>query len=166
MDMYVGDIVGPFSVKSLGGYRYILQLLDVNTKKLFSCVLKLKSDTADVLITMIKQHQVQQGLKLKRFHSDNGGEFVNTKLKQFLDGNGTIHTTSAAYTPQHNSIVERCNRTMLEMVKTMLYHSNAPLCLWGEATRTACYILDRRVTTSSKNKTPYESWNNKKAKHQ
>jgi transposase InsO family protein len=52
-------------------------------------------------------------LKVKNIRSDNGSEFRNTQVEEFLDEEGIKHELSAPYTPQKNGIVERMNRTLI-----------------------------------------------------
>jgi len=58
-------------------------------------------------------------------------------------------------TLQQNSVAERRNRTLLEMVRCMLGHFTLPVFLWGEALKTATYILNH-VPSKSVPKTLYE----------
>ena len=58
-------------------------------------------------------------------------------------------------TPQQNGVAERRNRTLLDMVRCMLSNSSLPKFMWGEALRTAAYILNQ-VSSKSVLKTPYE----------
>jgi len=58
-------------------------------------------------------------------------------------------------TPQQNGVVERRNRTLMDMVRCMMTHSTLPDFLWGEALKTAAYILNQ-VPSKSVSKTPYE----------
>ena len=53
------------------------------------------------------------------------------------------HNFSAPRTPQQNGVVEKKNRTLEEMAKTMLIASGLPRNFWSEADNTACYILNR-----------------------
>ncbi|GJW32289.1 putative ribonuclease H-like domain-containing protein [Tanacetum coccineum] len=62
---------------------------------------------------------------------------------------------SNARTPQQNGVVERKNRTLIEVARTMLADSKLPTMFWTEAVRTACYVLNRVLVTSPHNKTPY-----------
>jgi transposase InsO family protein len=52
--------------------------------------------------------------------SDNGMEFKNTNVEEFLNEEGIKHEFSAPYTPQKIGIVERKNRTLIEGARTML----------------------------------------------
>ena len=55
---------------------------------------------------------------------------------------------TAPYSPQQNGVVERRNRTLLEMTRSILKHMDMPNHLWGEAIRHATYLINR-VTTRS-----------------
>jgi len=46
-------------------------------------------------------------------------------------------------------------------VRSMVSHSSLPKSRWGEALKTAAYILNR-VLSKAVNKTPYELWTSKK----
>jgi len=59
-------------------------------------------------------------VKIKKIRSDNGSEFKNTSIEEFLDEEGIKYEFSAPYTPQQNGVVERKNRTRIEAARTML----------------------------------------------
>ena len=59
-------------------------------------------------------------MKIKKVRSDNGTEFKNANMDTFPDEEGISHELSATYTPQQNGVVERKNRTLIEMARTML----------------------------------------------
>jgi transposase InsO family protein len=52
--------------------------------------------------------------------SDNGTEFKNSQIERFLDEEGIKHEFSSPYTPQQNNVVERKNRTLMDMARIML----------------------------------------------
>nr|ABA94411.1 transposon protein, putative, unclassified [Oryza sativa Japonica Group] len=56
-----------------------------------------------------------------------------------------------------NGVAERRNRTLMDMVRSMMSYSTLPLGLWMEALKTAIHILNR-VPSKSVPKTPYELW--------
>ena len=63
--------------------------------------------------------------------------------------------------PQHNGVTEKRNRTLLDMVRSMMSKANLPKSFWGYALETAVYILNR-VSSKSVEVTPYKIWTNKK----
>ncbi|KAJ9558659.1 hypothetical protein OSB04_013273 [Centaurea solstitialis] len=60
-----------------------------------------------------------------------------------------------------NGVSERRNRTLLDMVRSMMCHSTLPISFRGHALETAAHILNR-APTKSVEKTPYELWKGKK----
>ncbi|RVW84093.1 Retrovirus-related Pol polyprotein from transposon TNT 1-94 [Vitis vinifera] len=63
--------------------------------------------------------------------------------------------------PDQNGVAERRNRTLLDMVRSMLRSSKLPKFLWTEALKTVVYILNR-VPTKAIPKTPFELLKEKK----
>ena len=120
------DIIGPIS-SSLGGKKYILNMIDGYDDEYHLELLKTKDESNGEIKAKVNQLQTQTNKKLKRFHCDNAGEFVSEDLKNFFKENGTTLTTSEVYTPQHNGKAERCGRTVLEMIKSILYHCGDPM---------------------------------------
>ena len=88
--------------------------------------------------------------------SDRGGEHESP----FFDvcaQHGIIHETTTPYSPQSNRVVERKNRTLKEMMNTMLISFSLPQNMWGEAILSANYFLNK-VLKKKAEKTPYELW--------
>ncbi|KAK1679423.1 hypothetical protein QYE76_040271 [Lolium multiflorum] len=81
--------------------------------------------------------------------------FKNYTMQEFVDDEGIKHEFSA-YTPQQNSVVERKNRTIIEMARTMLSEFNSPHNFWGEAISTAVHYSNRLFLRPLHTKTPYE----------
>jgi hypothetical protein len=65
------------------------------------------------------------------------------------------------WTPQQNGVAERRNRTLLEMVRSIMAQANLPISYWGDAILTAAYILNL-VPSKLVPSTPYELWIGKK----
>jgi transposase InsO family protein len=65
-------------------------------------------------------------LRIKKIRSDNGTEFKNSQIEGFLEDEGIKHELSSPYTPQQNGVVERKNRTLLDMARTMLDEYKTP----------------------------------------
>ena len=65
-----------------------------------------------------------------------------------------IDTTETYQTPQRNGVSERHNRTLLDMVRSMMSLTDLSLSFWGYALETAAFTLNRapsRVNFSSQN---------------
>jgi transposase InsO family protein len=59
-------------------------------------------------------------LRIKKIRSDNWTEFKNSQIEGFLEEEGIKHEFSSPYTPQENGVVEKKNRTLLDMARTIL----------------------------------------------
>ena len=66
-------------------------------------------------------------------------------------------------TPQCNGVFERCNRTLFDMVRSMMSLTDLSLLFWGYALETATFTLNRAPSKSVET-TPYEIWFGKKPK--
>lgn len=83
---------------------------------------------------------------------------MSQEFKDFCDTNDINRHLTPPYSPQQNRVVERRNRTLLEMTKSILKHMNVPNFLWGEAVRHATYVINRVATRSLITQTPYEGF--------
>jgi hypothetical protein len=94
--------------------------------------------------------------------SDNGSEFKNTNVEEFCDEKGIKHEFSTTYTPEQNGVVERKNRTLIEMARSMLDEYKVSDSFWAEAINTACHASNRLYCHRFFNKTPCELLNGRK----
>jgi hypothetical protein len=88
--------------------------------------------------------------------SDNGSEFRNSRFETFCHDLGLEHQFSSPYTPPQNGVVERKDRTLCEMARTMLDEHRTPRRFWAKAVNTACYVSNRIYLRVHKKKTCYE----------
>jgi transposase InsO family protein len=104
----------------------------------------------------LRRVQNEFGLRIKKIRSDNGIEFKNSQIEGFIEEEGIKHEFSSPYTPQQNGVVERKNRTLSDMVRTMLDEYKTPDRFWTEAINTACYSINRLYLHRILKKTSYE----------
>ncbi|GKA93558.1 retrotransposon protein, putative, ty1-copia subclass [Tanacetum coccineum] len=99
----------------------------------------------------------QLGKTIKALRSDRGGEYISQEFKDYLKACGIVQQLTPPYTPQHNGVSERRNRTLLDMVRSMMNLTTLPLSFWDYALESATRILNM-VPTKKVDKTPYELW--------
>jgi transposase InsO family protein len=102
-----------------------------------------KSETQGTLKRFLRRAQNEFELKVKKIRSDNGSEFKNLQVEEYLEEEGIKHEFSAPYTPQQNSVVERKNRTLINMARTMLREFKTSERFWSEAVNTACHAINQ-----------------------
>src|SRR5688500_9514341 len=87
----------------------------------FTCVffLQEKSQTQETLKKLLRQAQNEFRLRIKKIRSDNGTDFKSSHIEGFL-GESIKHEFSSPYTPQRIGVVDRNNRTLMDMERTML----------------------------------------------
>lgn len=104
----------------------------------------------------------ETGAKIKTFRTDRGGEFTSKEFKEYCESTGVDRHLTAPYSPQQNGVVERRNKTLLEMTQSILKHMDVPNFLWGEAVRHATYLINRIAIRTLKFQTPHESFKGRK----
>ncbi|GKE66285.1 retrovirus-related pol polyprotein from transposon TNT 1-94 [Tanacetum coccineum] len=92
-----------------------------------------KDETPEIIKKFIAQAQLNYKAKVCKIRTDNGTEFKNATLKAHYEKLGIMQQFSTARTPQQNGVVERRNRTLVEVARTMLIFSRLPEFLWAEA---------------------------------
>nr|GEW83346.1 integrase, catalytic region, zinc finger, CCHC-type, peptidase aspartic, catalytic [Tanacetum cinerariifolium] len=93
------------------------------------CFLRSKDEAPESIIKCIKNIQVRLNSTIRNVRTDNGTEFTNQTLRNFFENVGISHQTSVARAPQQNGVVERQNQSLVEVARTMLIFSKAPLLL-------------------------------------
>ncbi|GJS24320.1 retrovirus-related pol polyprotein from transposon TNT 1-94 [Tanacetum coccineum] len=151
------DLFRPSAVQSYRGNFYTLVIVDDYSRYTWTRFLKHKNEAFDHFEILSKKIQVQKGCLIISIHTNHGREFDNeVQFGAFCDANGITHNFSAPRTPQSNGVVERKNRTLQEMSRTMLNEQSIPQKLWCNVVDTSTYILNRILIRPFLGKTPYE----------
>ena len=162
MEVLYADLCGPFP-SSIHNQKYMLVIIDQCSR--FSQVFFLKDKSAVSIHSYIKYFiefiERNTNFCVKRLVTDNGGEFVNEIVNNYFRSKGIIHVTTTAYTPQSNGLVERKNRSLLNMARCLLNHINLPKKLWPYALSYANEIQNR-LPSANNNQIPFETVFNSK----
>ena len=100
------------------------------------------------------------GKTIKFLRSDRGGEYLSHEFGDHLKQCGIVPQLTPPGTPQWNGVSERRNRTLLDMVRSMMSQADLPLSFWGYTLETAALTLN--MILKSVEKTPYEIWTEKR----
>jgi hypothetical protein len=148
------------------GYDSFITFTDDYSRYGYIYPIKERSEVLDKFKIFRAEVENQHDLKIKVVRSDCGGEYysrhtpygpVSVPFAKFLMEQGIVAQYSMPGEPQQSGVAERRNRTLMDMVRSMISYSTLPVSLWMEALKTTIHILNR-VPSKSVPKTPYEMW--------
>jgi transposase InsO family protein len=116
-----------------------------------------KSQTQETLKGFLRRAQNEFGLRIKKIRSDNGMEFKNSQIEGFLEEEGIKHEFSSPYTPQQNGVVERKNRTLVDMARTMLDEYKTSDRFWPRRSTSPATPSTGYIYTESSRRHPMNS---------
>jgi transposase InsO family protein len=99
---------------------------------------------------------------VKHLRTGGGGKYTSNDFEELCKNHGIILEVTSPYTPQHNGLAERRNRSILDMAKSMVKQKDLPKELWDEEISTATYILNKCPAKKLKAKVHEEIWLDKK----
>ncbi|GJV42569.1 retrotransposon protein, putative, ty1-copia subclass [Tanacetum coccineum] len=161
LDLVHTDVCGPFRSATKDGKCYYVTFTDDFSRYGYVYLIKHKSANT---IEMFKRYQNevenQLGKKIKVLRSDRGGEYLSIKFFDHLKNCGIVSQQLSPISTHHKT--EWCcdlkrNRTLLDMVRSMMCQATLLISFWGYALETAAHILNL-VLTKKVSKTPFEMW--------
>jgi len=137
------DLFGPVNTASSYGSKYGLVIVDDYNRWTWVKFLRSKVNAYDVFSNFCTQIQSEKEMNILKVKSDHGGEFENEPFESFCEKHGIVHEFSSPRTPQQNRVVERKNKTLQEMARTMIHENYLAKHFWAEAVNTTCYVQNR-----------------------
>lgn len=98
----------------------------------------------------------EKGVSITSIRSDHGREFQNEDFEFFCNEKGIMHNVSTPRNPQQNGVVERKNRSLVELARSMLNETNLPKYIWADVVDTSYYVMNYVLIQSILNRTPHE----------
>lgn len=132
-EMFHADVCGPMSTESLSGARFYFLLKDDRSACRHVFFIRHKSDVFEKFKEFEKMVSNKFNRRMRTLRVDNGTEFINKPMKDYLSNCGIKLETTAPSTPEQNGKSERENRSIVESGRTMLHAQNLPLCQIGRA---------------------------------
>lgn len=114
------DVCGPFNIAARGGYQYFITFTDDVSRYGYVYLMKHKSESFEKFKEFKNEVQNQLGKRIKMLRSDRGGEYLSQEFRDHLGECGIISQLTPPGTPQWNGVSERRNRTLLDMVRSMM----------------------------------------------
>ncbi|GJT00921.1 retrotransposon protein, putative, ty1-copia subclass [Tanacetum coccineum] len=136
------DVCGPLRHVSKKGASYFITFTDDYSRYGYVYLLKHKHEVFETFKVFKNEVENQLGKTIKAIRSDRGGEYISQEFKDYLKAYGIVQQLTPPYTPQHNGVSERRNRTLLNMVRSMMSLKTLPLSFWDYALESAARILN------------------------
>ncbi|MBW0481707.1 hypothetical protein O181_021422 [Austropuccinia psidii MF-1] len=133
-DVIVIDLVGPFPI-SVQQHLYGLVIQDHYSSLVSFIPLRSKGNATKAVLGWLRSFNVLSGHQVKRFMSDNDGEFTSDTFEDGLLHLGITHEKAILYENHHNGKVERVNQTLSEASREIMLEKNFDLGLWPWAFR-------------------------------
>jgi len=151
-------LCGPMHVPSTNGNKYTMTFIDDYLRMCWVYLLKNKSDVFQTFKNFHTWIENDAQSHIGSIRIDNGKQYTSNEFKNYLRQHGIKHQTIVPYNPQQNKVAERMNRTILNMVHSMMFFKNVKLMFWVDAVLCVVYVNNRCPSNAIRNKTPYEMW--------
>lgn len=162
LQLVYADICGPINPSSSGKKNYFLLFIDDYSRKTLVYFLKEKSEAFELFKRFKARVENEIGLKNKAIRTDRGGGFTSIEFNNFCESHGIRRPLTVSHSPQQNGVVERKNRTILNMVRSMLKCKKMPKEFWAEAVACAVYLCNHCPTKGLEKITPQKAWGGKR----
>lgn len=130
--------------------RYFITFIDGHTRKTWVYFLYKKSFALNTFEKFKNVVKNESGEKIGCLRTDRGGEYNSSEFDKFCNDNGIKRQLTTSYTPQQNGVVERKNRTIVNMVRSMMSKKEVPKEFFLEAINWVVYVHDRSPTIALK----------------
>jgi hypothetical protein len=152
------DLCGPSRQEGTGKENYFMLIIYDYSRLTWVAFLKEKAESFEKFKVFKALIETQIGKRLKAIRLDWGGEFMSRDFKEFYDEHGIRREYTIPRTPQENGVVERKNKTLQEMAKSMMNEKNIGQTYWVEEIHTTVHVLNKAHLRPQSDKTPYELW--------
>ncbi|GKB99098.1 zinc finger, CCHC-type containing protein [Tanacetum coccineum] len=135
------DVCGLFKITSKQGAYYFITFTDDFIRYEYVYLLKHKHEMFETFKVFQKEVENQLGKTIKSLRSDRGGEYMSREFLDHLKDHGIIAHRTPPYTPQHNGVSKRRNRTLLDMVQSMMSQTTLPKSFWDYALESTRIVI-------------------------
>ena len=141
------DLKGPMTPRDRLGNRYLINFIDHRSNYCRVFLAKTKDAAAMHFKNFLVVFERKFNCRIHVLRTDGGGEYK--PLDVFCKEVGVSRQVSERDNQASNGKAERMHRTIMNMVRSMVFASGLPLTFWGDAAEYAAYILNRSPTKAN-----------------
>ena len=149
------DMCDPMNIKVKHEASYFITFIDDYSRFGHVYLISHKSEVLDCFKLYLNMVDNQLDINVKALKTDRGCEYLSKQFKELYNEKGIKKQLTIPETPQQNSIAERRNRTLWELVRSMIAQANLPISYWGDDLLIVAYALNR-VPSKLVSSTPYK----------
>jgi transposase InsO family protein len=136
-------------VSTVDNHRFAVVFVDGFSRYKHAYMMHTKDEALDAIKDFVRQVG-----KPRRLLTDKDSVFIRGAVQRYCLDNGIAQVQSPPYRASFNGLVERSNREIKEIARSMLLDSGLPPQFWGHAILAATYTSNRISGISGP--TPYE----------
>ena len=121
------NICGPMNVRARLGAQYFITFIDDFTRFGHVYLISHRYEALDYFKSYSALVKNQLNIKIKSLWTDRGREYLFDLFKTYCDEKGITKQLAIPYTSQQNGAAERSNRTLLDMVRSMMVQAKLPI---------------------------------------
>ena len=127
LELVHSDVCGLMSTQAKGGYEYFITFTNDYSGYGYVYLMRRKSKAFEKFKEFRAEVENQLGKRIKAIRSNRGGEYLLGDFEDYLTQNGIVSQLAAPGTPQQNGVAKKRNKTLLEMVRSMMSYSTLPI---------------------------------------
>ncbi|KAG8478355.1 hypothetical protein CXB51_028118 [Gossypium anomalum] len=143
LGLIYSDVCRPINTQARGGFHYFITFTDDFSRYGYVYLMRHKSEALEKFKEFKNKVQNQLGKTIKTLRSDQGGEYLSLEFDDLLKECEIVSQLTPPGTPQWHGVSKRRNRTLLDMVRSMMRHVDLPISFWGHTLETAIFTLNR-----------------------
>jgi len=114
------DVCEPMRMIARGRFQYFITFTDDFRRYGYVYLMKHKFETFENFKELQNEVENQHDKKIKALRSNHGGEYLSHKFNKHLNSCGIVPQVMPPGIPQRNNMFERHNRTLLDMVRSIM----------------------------------------------
>lgn len=121
------DVWGPLKYHTRTNCNSFITIVDDFSRMTWIYLIKRKSEFASVIQQFILFIERQLNTKVKCIRTENAMELTKGEASNFYNSLGILNQSSYVDTPQQNEVVERKHKHILEVARSLMFHSKLPI---------------------------------------